>query len=178
MKKEKKFSVKLDTYELNKPYAITINPNDKHQGLLCSKYLSRCALVRKHIMDIIHDSKINILLHLDISQPSEIHNNIPRLHYHGVFMFRKYEDIMIFQLETLRQLSSMSIIKIDTINDIKIWHKYCTKYDHITNLESININLYWNEIGIKSDLSGNPYPPLPSSDPLKPNNIYKYLNSQ
>lgn len=174
--KEKKGFTKLDPYELNKPYALTINPNDKHQGLLCSKYRGRLALVRKYIMDIISDYKIPLLLHLDISQPSEINKNIPRIHYHGVVLFRTNEHIMQFQLELLRQLSSISYIKIKPIDDIKLWSEYCQKYDRITNIQAINNYLTWSEIGGKSSQEGAPYPPLPSSDPLAPDNIYKYLN--
>lgn len=127
-------------YAVNVNYSLTINPNDNNQGLMGKCPLTRMAIIKQNITSILEkDNKdIAYLLHVDISEPRVCNENMyPRVHFHGVITFRTNAAILNWQLFILRKLSRISQVKIDSIDDMDYWVKYCRKYDSITGIRPI-----------------------------------------
>lgn len=138
---------KTPFYETFKKYSITINLDDKHQGKM-NKTPRTKLIYAKTIVDAIFDkhSDILILLHLDISEPREMINNTPRIHFHGVLYFRTPSAIAEFLLIVCPKLRAIAYTQVDTIDDIKKWEAYCKKYDHVTQVSPIVKGLQWHPI--------------------------------
>lgn len=131
-------------YKTNKVYSITINIDDRYQGSMQKTAFSKLAYCKNLIYDVFKTyNNIRILLHADISEPREMINNKPRIHFHGCILFIDNESISNYLLMVLPKLISFCYINIDTITDMSIWQDYCTKYDHITNITPIRKGLSW-----------------------------------
>lgn len=144
---------KTPFYKIRTLYSITFNPNDAHQGTLKEGVLKRIATFKQNIWEVIRTHpKILYLLHVDISEPKNINPSYPRLHLHGVIMFYDTDAIRHWLLDCLFRFKAWCNIDIDTIGDIAVWHKYCTKYDHITMVSPLQNKLEWDNI-LKNSVS-------------------------
>lgn len=151
---------KTPFYKINKLYSITINPDDKHQGVIYKPY-NRIGYVKKLILDILHDCEyFKMCLNVDISEPKKLNGNYPRIHFHGIFMFTDIHDILNFQLNFLYKVSRFSNIDIDECNDFELWKAYCKKYNKILNINHIKYYFTWKEAGLMSSPEGEPSAPL------------------
>lgn len=121
-------------YEVNKWYSITINPNDSYQryGKGIDRLKSINQIFFEHLLGY-SQSKIQYKLHYDISEPRDmVDGKSPRVHFHGVIRFTTPMSIRNWLLYHSHQLSKMSYVNIDTIDDPNKWIGYCKKYDNIT----------------------------------------------
>lgn len=123
-------------YEVNRWYSITINPNDTYQRY--GKGIERLDAIKQiffeHLLGY-SQSKISYCLHFDISEPRDmVDGKSSRVHFHGVIKFNTPISIRNWQLYHSHQLSKMSYVNIDTIDDPIKWIAYCKKYDHITRM--------------------------------------------
>lgn len=135
---------KTPFYKTNTFYSITINPDNNHQGNLKQGAHGRMVQVKTLLWDVFNKyPEIYHILHLDISEPTSIRPSYPRIHFHGVILFRTNIAIRLWLVEVLYKLKNWCNIDIDTISDIKIWESYCKKYDHITNIPPLNNKLNW-----------------------------------
>ncbi len=131
-------------YRVNKIYSITINPNDKHQFTHIVNYYNRIKKVKSFVRECFGDEGIHFCLHLDISEPRQLKKGTyPRIHFHGVIMFKNKEAILSWLVHTSIMLSQMAYVDIDSLDPISKnkWFKYCMKYDHITNVMPIQHKL-------------------------------------
>lgn len=136
-------------YQINKVYSLSINYDNTIQSI--KNYYRRAGRIKENL-NILTKNKIKHILHFDISEPREIINNIPRLHLHGIIYFKTNKQIRIWLTDIIPHIAEIATIKIDTIQDINIWEKYCKKYDHITDIIPIQYKLTWNRVN-KSSLS-------------------------
>lgn len=140
-------------YKINTPYAITINPNDQNQGLLCktawSRMLKVSEMLEKHLEDAV--PTIIYKLYMDISEPQEMNlNKAPRIHFHGIILFETHVAILEWLLIVASKLSRLCYIDIDTIKmdteNILKWKNYCNKYKKITTFHCIQNQLNFKDI--------------------------------
>lgn len=121
-------------------YAITINPDDKHQYYkvpdpLVQVWKERLEAFQKswkttfYKMFDMYETTYN--MRIEISEPLDGSDAVPRLHFHGIIRFDTDNAIMEFLLVNLRALKTMSRVKIKPIDDIEIWYNYCMKQSYL-----------------------------------------------
>lgn len=115
-------------YSTNQLYSITINPSDAMQYWDSDNLISRTISFLKDVLPIF---KKKILLNI----PHELyieHSKGSRIHVHGWFQFKNYNDILPFLGIINEYIRDDSIqVEIDSIKDFWIWYIYCTKQQHI-----------------------------------------------
>lgn len=137
---------KTPFYKTNVLYSVTINPNNRCQGTIKGGAHSRLVDVKTQVWNVLNKHPdIKYLLHLDISEPLNLNNNFPRVHFHGVVMFTTELAIRDWLLVVLYKLHNWCNIDIDTISDTSIWEKYCRKYDHITKIPPLQNGIEWSK---------------------------------
>lgn len=126
-------------------YAITINPDDKHQYNVApvknqSKSKERLSVFKHRwqtaMTEMFSMHETNWYLNVECSENFE---TTPRLHFHGWIKFNTNYAIREFLLINFRALKTMSNIKIDQLNDPIKWELYCNKQSflklgHIDNM--------------------------------------------
>lgn len=125
-------------------YAITINPDDKRQYIGPQRMIKFRNYINAQVLHL-PQKGITYNLYIEISEQldykkftcSNEKSKFPRLHLHGTITFHSKASIKYLLLYFLPQISTWSKYKINTINDINIWDKYCKKQQHIVNEEPI-----------------------------------------
>lgn len=126
-------------YEAKKWYAITIAPDDNLQWFLrperCRKSFN---LFNERLLNY---SKLDIeyCLWQELSEPI-VGKRIAgtRIHYHGIIRFRSERGLRAWLTLKFNELTRNCIIDIDTIDDMDIWIKYCTKMQHIVKTPKLD----------------------------------------
>lgn len=140
-------------------YAITINPDDKHQ------YFGKKDRL-KLFRDFLHaqllqlsEWHIDYSLCLELSEPknnSKFSKNGPRLHVHGIIRFKATLSIKNFLLMGIYNITRYSNYDLDTIEDMQIWYNYCHKQQHIMKeKEFTNHDDLWTDAIKTHPKSGN-----------------------
>ncbi len=120
-------------YEVEKCYSLTITPNDKMQRFGQQK---RFIKVRQFIYELFLSCNFIYDMIIEISEPHSFKvagYKGPRLHAHGVILFRDNNELKQFLLNDYYKLQRQSGIDIDTINDLDVWSKYCNKQKLFVN---------------------------------------------
>lgn len=136
-------SAKCQTfYKPGKYYAITINPNDRHQ-YFCKP--NRMTQFRTNIYDTmmpLSSYHIQYRLYIELSETKA------RLHCHGWLYFKTNKSIKDYLLYFLHSLQKENVVKTDLITNLQIWKKYILKQQlimqerPISNIELIHTNVY------------------------------------
>lgn len=117
---ERKFS-----YEVDKPYAITIAPDNNKQFYRSPQRLTK---FRTYMYELLLPLTCLYKFHIEISEPiGDISGQGPRLHAHGIITFRKKKEISEFLVMGLPLLLTNNLINISVINDKDIWNNYMNK---------------------------------------------------
>jgi len=113
-------------------YAVTINPSDKYQYFGKDGRLD--AFMRYWALFFSHFHNIGYSLQVELSEPvtgSEKGEQLPRLHFHGVFRFCDNASIRDFLLEYAVSLSKTARYSIKPLDDPTKWDTYCHKQAHL-----------------------------------------------
>lgn len=128
-------------YDIESTYAITIQPGDNLQ-FLNKNYTSDSRLLRfrQHYMEILRDNLItNYYFKIELSEPKgdlNDHHAGSRLHLHGIIMFDNKKQIINFLLKGLKNIKDkarITIKKISSQDNLKIWWDYINKQKLISN---------------------------------------------
>lgn len=114
-------------YKLNTPYALTVNPNNKRQY---NNNADRWAKVRNYLYELIMGCQCYYDMYMEISEPYGERIDAyqgPRIHMHGVIIFRSKKELAQFLLFDSYRINRESTTNISTIDDVEYWYKYCTK---------------------------------------------------
>ncbi len=114
-------------YKVNTMYAITINLIDKYQY---HNNINRFQKVRNLLHETFMGWPGDYELHIECSEPRGMHTQGrtgPRLHAHGTIQFKTNKHIARFLLINYYKLLRIASVDIDTISDLSVWKKYCTK---------------------------------------------------
>lgn len=115
--------------ELNKMYSLTLNPVDKYQfygqDLRLLKFRN---FVYEQLLTLAGDYTLVVELSEPLGMKTQGYTG-PRLHMHGVIVFRKKEQLYKFLLTDYYKLTRWTSIDIDTIDDITVWMDYILKQD-------------------------------------------------
>lgn len=118
-------------YKLKTYYAITINPDDKHQyfhdgGQRFSNFINHA---NDYYFCRLKQNEIDYVLHPEISEPRDNiqYAGSPRLHFHGVVYLKSKQSILHFLLQFLVKVSSFAMYKIEPLKDSYKWESYCKK---------------------------------------------------
>lgn len=123
-------------------YEITITPADNYQhygsykGGRLRKFVTG---IQSQLQQILDPYDIKYYLQIELSEPHiNINNNgkFPRLHYHGLIIFKTQLQAGIFLLESIYRLSRFSNITINKHDDDReeYWAKYMNKQNEIMTL--------------------------------------------
>lgn len=142
--------VKFEGYELGIPYAITFAPGDKYQRFRQKDRWYRCYRETREIFIQIAEALefeddegrttkgIDYELYQEISEPLNIKDGkAGRIHYHGIIIINNYPSWRSLLTYWISALTVHGIIDMDTIDDMSVWYKYCTKQQHKSNFHSI-----------------------------------------
>lgn len=128
-------------YKLNTLYAITINPDDKHQ-CFSFPYVQRMQECRKHMYDILQTSVkgFHYELYMEISEPTHQYNDsgYPRVHYHGTIRFDTKESLRWWLLDKVRSFAHWTQTKVKNITDKDGWFDYCTKQYWLNEMKPLS----------------------------------------
>lgn len=114
-------------------YALTINPDDKHQFVGKPDRLSKFRNMMYESLLCYSQYGIQYTMWIEISEPdSNVSCSLgPRLHLHGILKFCSKKAVRHFLLTEFYKLTRYSVIKLKPIDNIDQWLKYCTKQQHI-----------------------------------------------
>ena len=115
-------------------YAVTINPDDKHQYFGKADRLQLFRTTCHNGLLFLRSIHVDYHLYIELSEPknnSQGSKNGPRLHLHGILKFRSTLSIKNFLLHGIYNLTRWSNYDLDTIKDLDIWKAYCQKQQHI-----------------------------------------------
>lgn len=110
---------KMDTAQ----YTFNLNPElqpDWNQDI-CEHYVPIKAWYRKIIGSVQLMKYCNIIMYLEISPTG-------RYHFHGII---KIKNVLNFFVHDLYRLKQIGTYEIDTIKDLEVWTKYCSKQDYL-----------------------------------------------
>jgi hypothetical protein len=116
-------------YQINKYYAITINPEDKYQKFNV-KNNGRFKAFHTYMYNYLYVLTCKYRFIIEVSEPRGFHTQGyagPRLHLHGHIMFRTPKEIGEFLMEGYRMILMIGSMDIDTIDDMATWEKYMNK---------------------------------------------------
>lgn len=123
---------KPNLFEVNKEYAITINPDDAMQAYREADN-NRYKTVVSNMKKLLRNVSFHYTLYPEFSNPwqnknKEYHNtNKPRLHYHGLIKFRSPIELLQWYNRHYFELSAKTSFDIKPLTDKKKWLKYCKK---------------------------------------------------
>lgn len=121
-------------------YAITIAPNDKFQYFGYPDRLEKQRNMLNEQILLYTKLKIDFLFFSELSEPHEggkFGLNGPRGHFHGTISFKSIRGLKCWLLTEYYKLLKIGIVDIDTITDHGYWINYCTKQQHIIDLEPL-----------------------------------------
>lgn len=103
-------------------YTLTVNPNDSRQFFDKDNRMTKFLSYFKMYIVPMFIGDVNGFI--EISPTG-------RLHFHGTLKFRNNDQIYRFYLDNVHKLTTMCMLEIDTIDDIKVWNKYISKQQQI-----------------------------------------------
>lgn len=122
-------------------YAITINPDDKHQW---DGKFDRLQLFKNWMNELMLPlpvKGIEYYLNVELSEPNEsiVKGSIkkPRLHCHGYIVFRSKKAVRAWLLTEFYRVSKESHVFIKRIDNWDKWFTYITKQQHIMDTSPI-----------------------------------------
>lgn len=114
-------------YKTHVNYTITICPNDKYQFFgQHNRFKKFRAFMYEQLINI--NAQYDMII--ELSEPRNdisIKSNGPRLHTHGIIKWKNQKQLINFLMDDMYKILRFSKIEIDTIEDIKMWSKYCCK---------------------------------------------------
>ena len=150
LKKLPKKNPIANMYQKGTLYAITINPDDKHQFV---DEPDRLEKITKYWTKLLQKYSLEYNLYAEISTPKNS-KSFPRYHFHGIISFRTRGHLRRWYNNTYRELSKISYFDIDTIDDILHWQTYCSKNEAI--MKTIVDKYHYTSL----------YPPAMTSNPI------------
>lgn len=135
---------KANMWELNKGYALTINPCDRQQGLLGpdNKLEGRFKRMHTYYNKLFNKmDRIGTTLEMYPEISSPIQDTRPRYHFHGTIIFRTPMSLLLWYEYYLPLLRSKSNVDIDTIADPHYWDAYCKKNSDIMKMFSEKMDI-------------------------------------
>ncbi len=125
-------------YEPNKTYAITLNPIDKHQFFhRVDRYQRFRSFVFEQMFDV---DRNNFDLYIELSEPRGMiiqGKSGPRYHMHGTIKWRTYGELRRFLSNDYYKLLRWTSVDIESIDDLQLWHGYCTKQSELIPKQKI-----------------------------------------
>ncbi len=120
---------KKPAYKVNVPYAVTLSPCDRYQF---AESINRFSKFRNFWHGEFISSKFKYDMYIEISEPLNQKMLLkgtlgPRLHLHGVIMFRNNKELGEFLLHTIHQWLKYSNVYIHTIDHSDVWQGYYNK---------------------------------------------------
>lgn len=108
-------------------YTITINPEEQYE-----QHNDRIERVVKLVRRRMDKLSLQYNLYTELSNPlTPTKHRFPRVHFHGLMLFETTSQIAKWYNEDYFKLSALGYFEIDTLGDLNIWHKYCTKEQDI-----------------------------------------------
>lgn len=117
--------------DLNTLYSVSINPKQQFDDRKSSSYLKRFSMMIEYVhkwLDHGQDYFSYVLF-------PECKNG--RIHFHGVI---KFIQPLKFDMLVLPLWKELWTYEIDTIDDINVWFKYCTKQQSILKITFPELN--------------------------------------
>lgn len=108
---------------LNTMYTFTISWSDHYQ------YWGENLRIDKNYLasaKLLHDIKPEFFLNMEVSKNG-------RLHWHGYILFKDYDSVRDFYVNSLYKIEMKAIMEIDTITDIQKWEDYIVKQTKFMN---------------------------------------------
>lgn len=128
---------KMQRYQNNVWYSITINPDEDGQFINKPDRFHRLKQLLCRQFDNFFMGVKDIVLFPDLSFPEYLgKNKYCRIHYHGKILFH---DVLLFLMSTT--IWRYFTVEIDTIDDPEYWTAYCRKFIDHTNTTESKINM-------------------------------------
>lgn len=126
------------SFETNVIYEFTQTFIDKYQYI--GKGSSRHNYVRELFKSILDDMMVGYEMYMEISMPqySTETVTIPRIHYHGVIVFKTPQQILMYLTKYHHQLAMIGKIQWNKYRP-EYWPEYCTKQLKLFSLLKCNI---------------------------------------
>ncbi len=131
--------------KIGTPYEITICPDDKHQ--YAGKKDSRLRAVSNDYKELLLDCGAMYHLFCEVSMPQAGDLNkstLARVHFHGVILFPKNEDILRFYLTYWHRLTKTARIQLNPFRPE--WDNYCRKQSAIIQKQYRIKSCLWADI--------------------------------
>lgn len=138
-KKDKKKMNFENFFKVNIPFSVNICPNDQHQYFGSQDREKK--FINKMRESLLILNEIDYYFMIELSEPRSGSKFGPRLHMHGVIMFRTSNTIKQFLMTYYYKLLRIGIIDLDTIDNINIWSKYIHKQRHIMKIKPLTNHL-------------------------------------
>lgn len=135
---KKPLTFKQDMLKLNVDYTININPDNIHQyntetckHSKCDRLYYVCRYIQNsHMRKLMKHTKYFIAP--EISSPKQDNmKGITRIHFHGIIRFTDMIGIKIWYYYVLNELKAISMVELDTIDNIATRKNYCYKNSHV-----------------------------------------------
>lgn len=124
-------------YRVDQVYALTLNPSNQFYGTTHTCF-NKMKKLKEYIYKLFerYNDSIHYELVMDVSEPRELKGGQkPRLHLHGIVIFRTKRGIMNWLLSIQDTLSDRFYAEIDTlgpsVEDAENWYNYMYKYYNI-----------------------------------------------
>lgn len=126
--KKTPFNGKPNMLEINRLYSFTLNPSDEHQYI---EDRQRLELVYKYVRKRFNRYSLEYSLYMEVSSPMSSRKNgkpqTPRIHFHGVIMFRNSAQLLNWYSFIFNDMSKYAYFDLDICNDYNIYNAYCRK---------------------------------------------------
>lgn len=124
---KEKIKITPSMFRPKRLYTITVNPEEQYEQH--NDRVERVVRLVKRKMDKL---SLQYNLYAELSNPlSPTKHRFPRVHFHGLIMFENMSQISKWYNEDYFKMVSLGYFEIDILNDINIWHTYCTKEQDI-----------------------------------------------
>lgn len=120
-------------------YEYTQTFSDKYQYI--GKGTARPNAVKELFKSILDDMKVGYEMYMEISMPqySTEQVTVPRIHYHGVIVFKTPQQILMYLTKYHHQLAMLGKIQWNEFRP-NVWPEYCTKHLELFSLLKCNIS--------------------------------------
>lgn len=121
--------LKLDLkYKKNTVYAVTIQPDDKHQYFRSPTRFSKFLDHMNSLLVPLISSKIDFYFIIELSEPiGTVTGQGSRLHLHGVINLKATESVYRFLLNHLSDFLLCGRLEISEVHDLDAWWTYIHK---------------------------------------------------
>ena len=119
-------------YNKNTPYAITIQPDDKHQYFRSPTRMDKFKNYINEFLLSLPTVKIDYYFVIELSEPiGTVTSQGPRLHAHGVIYMNSNHSVYKFLLDIMPIWLTSARLEISKLNDVSYWVNYIHKQQHI-----------------------------------------------